>query len=131
MPAIRSRMSSSSSMIRMSRAMHYLNRLDGRPLIADSFGSGVARLCSVRLLLFCPLARRPDVLIGIGSAERYSKSKAGANASAGIGLGVDQIDDAAMLLDDARDDGESEPGALFARGNIGLEQALPVFLGPA
>ena len=43
--------------------------------------------------------------------------------------GVAQLDMAAMLFEDAADDGEPEPGALFTRGHVRLEQARAVLLG--
>ena len=38
-----------------------------------------------------------------------------------------QFDAAAVLLDDAADDGEAEARSLLARGDIGLEQPAAVF----
>ena len=38
---------------------------------------------------------------------------------------------AAVFLDDAADDGEPEAGALLARGHVGLEQPVAVFLRQA
>ena len=45
--------------------------------------------------------------------------------------GVAQLDAPAVLLENAADDGEAEPGALLARGHVGLEQARAVFLRQA
>src|ERR1043166_1198059 len=45
--------------------------------------------------------------------------------------GVAQFDAAAMVLENAADDGEPQPGALFAGRAIGLEQPVPVFLRQA
>src|SRR3569623_628920 len=123
MPAIRSRMSSSSSTIRMSRAISgLLDRHHRRLLLA--LGLGFWRI----------LGRFGFWLggwFGIRRAQWQREGKAGADASIFVGIGVDQLDRPAMLFDDAGDDGKAEAGPLLTRRDVGLEQALTVFLRPA
>src|SRR5262245_39626092 len=45
--------------------------------------------------------------------------------------GVAQLDPAAVLLDNASYDGKAETGALFTRRHIRLEQSVAVFFGQA
>src|SRR5690349_5577891 len=67
----------------------------------------------------------------IRSPERKGECEARANPVVGVRVGVDQIDRAAMLLNDASNDREAEAGALLAGRDVGLEQALPVFFRPS
>src|SRR5689334_24387 len=102
MPAMRSRMSSSSSMIRMSRAMlGLLDRHSGRLLCLCLFGwrcLGGSGHCRSRCLFQWLLRRR----------QREREGETGADAAVRIRLSVDQVDNAAMLLDDALDNREPE-----------------------
>src|SRR6476646_11725907 len=103
MPATRSRISASSSTIRISALM--------RSLVHALFEFGLAN-------------RR---LAGRREADAHQRA-----ALARIFLGgVAQLDLPAMLLDDAADDRQAEPGALFARGDVGLQQPAALFLRQA
>src|SRR5579863_2874991 len=129
MPAMRSRISSSSSMIRMSRAiLRLFLRQDGRL-------SGERRLCRLARGLRWYFGRAGGDRLGLArgavALERQREGEARADAAVGIRFGIDQPDRAAVLLDDAGDDRKAQAGALLARRDVGLEQALPIFLGPA
>src|ERR1035437_5929125 len=103
MPATRSRISASSSTIRISLDMLLLvYRL-------RFFKFGRFRLAGGGKLHAHPGAALPRNLFG----------------------GIAQLDATAMILDEAPDDGEPQSGALFARGDIGLEQPAAVFLRQA
>ena len=61
-----------------------------------------------------------------GSGELHAHP--GAPTSGNFVGGVAQLDAATVILDDAADDGEAEPGALLARRDIRLEQPVAIFL---
>src|SRR5579875_2033677 len=95
MPATRSRISASSSTINISACMR--------------------SPCSSSLLQFRLGARR--------LALRRNPHPHESAALTGDALGsVAQLDPAAVLLDDAADDGKAEPRALFAGGHVRFEQ---------
>src|SRR5664279_5832237 len=94
MPATRSRMSASSSTIRISAAMPSL---------------GFRHLSLLGLNRFN--------LAGGGESHPHPGTALARNLFGSIA----QFDGTAMVFDNAPDDGEAEPGALFARRDIGLE----------
>src|SRR5664279_626852 len=98
MPETSSRMSASSSTIRISLAM--LN-------LRSNFRAGVQNA-------FALLLRARD-----GEMEAHQR--------AGTGRSVEQFDAAAMILENFRNDGKAEAGALRPRRHVGLQQPPPVF----
>src|SRR5664279_6246657 len=102
MPATRSRMSASSSTIRISAAMPSL---------------GFRHLSLFGLNRFN--------LAGGGEYHAHPGAALARNLLGSIA----QFDGAAMIFDNATDDGEAKPRALFARRDIGVEQPVAVFLG--
>src|SRR6185503_9746938 len=103
MPATRSRISASSSTIRISALM--------RSLVHALFEFGLAN-------------RR---LAGGREADAHQRAALARDLLGGVA----QLDLSAMLLDDAADDRQAEPGALFARGDVGLQQPAAFFLRQA
>src|SRR5689334_12392832 len=102
MPATRSRISSSSSTMRISDAIS-----DPFLLIFTSFYVGG---------LFCPF----DGLLTEGEGERdFRPSPAFAPT---LGIGEDDVP--AMVFHDLAHDREPQPGALGARGDIGLGEPM-------
>src|SRR5471032_1448633 len=101
MPATRSRISASSSTIRISSDIRSLG-FQHLPLFGfNRFGlAGGGKLHADP---GAPLSRNP------------------------IG-GIAQLDAAAVVFDDSSDYGETEAGALFPRGDIGLKQPATIFL---
>ena len=94
--------------MRMSDAMSYCS-------LTSSSGFGLAR-------------------IGFAARRRFgdeAQAHPGAAFAGRFLRRVEQLDAAAMLLENAADDGETEAGALLARRHIGLEQAVAVFLRQA
>src|SRR5450830_56940 len=103
MPATRSRISASSSTIRISPDM----------------------LLLVYRLLFFELGRFR--LAGGGKLHPHPGAALPRDPVGGIA----QLNAAAMILDNSSDDGETQPRALFARGDIRLEQPAAIFLRQA
>src|SRR6185312_13002403 len=100
-PATSSRMSSSSSTMRISDTISDLFRfVAGRPALG----------------LFHPSLRRP----------RQDDTDHCSLAPMEFGWSVVQFQPAAMVFDDLLDDRETKPGALLTRCHIGLEKALAV-----
>src|SRR3954451_9197598 len=102
MPATSSRMSSSSSTIRISDA------------ITDLFSFSVFSCSGFAAGGVACLPHRQD----------YRNH--GAAPFEEIGRSVVQFEHAAMVLDDLLDDRQAKAGALFARRHIGLEQPLAI-----
>src|ERR1700686_2179890 len=94
MPATRSRISASSSTMRISAAMP--------------------------LPVYVVLVFRRGRLRMAGGGEAHAHP--GAPLARNFFDGVAQLDAAAMILDDASNNGEAKPGALLARRDIRLEQ---------
>src|SRR5690606_24894330 len=103
MPATSSRISSSSSTIRMSDAITYL--LDFTVICHRG----------PRLIGTAPVGRRQDHCDhGPASAMKIRRS-------------VMELQPTSVVLDDLLDDSEAKASAFFPSRHIGLEQALPVF----
>src|SRR5829696_8590217 len=100
MPATRSRMSASSSTISMSLAIVL-------PLL---HALRLGRLAPVRTI-----GREPQAHHRAPAAGRDRR-------------GIEELDAAAMLFHDPPHDREPEPGSLLARGDVGLQQPLPILL---
>src|SRR5688572_20116309 len=112
MPAVRTRMSASSSTIRMSCAM-----AEG-PRCGEAEGAVV-------VLLWIVLRRRSDhTVFASGGVPGGPESQSDACAAFRTIL---QEQAAAMVLHDLLDDGQAEAGALLAGGHIGLGEAVAVF----
>src|SRR6187431_2395415 len=114
MPATISRMSASSSTIRMSAAIcRSLACWHSCSAVGGHGGRLVARDLPARRL-----------------AQRQRNSDEGPMRSAGTRRRVLQRQRAAMLLHAFHDDGKTEAGALVALGgDVGLEQSVAVVLG--
>src|SRR4051794_19880267 len=100
MPATRSRISASSSTIRMSVAI------------------ACALFCrggQDRLVLVFAFDGEPEAHQCAATTRRHRRR-------------VEELDAAAMFFHDLADDREAEAGALLARGDIRLEQPLPILL---
>src|SRR5947209_7301191 len=105
MPATSSRISASSSTIRMSDAMTYLP-------------------------VACCFAIFRSRFFGRGGVSGgKTQPHPGAAATRRDLRGIVELDAAAVVLEDAPHDGEAEAGPLLARRHIGLEQAAAVLLG--
>src|SRR6202162_4214379 len=102
MPATSSRMSASSSMIRMSKAI----------------------LLSARRLVDCV----QDGFRRFGGEHQPHPGAALARKSF---RGIVKLDPSAMLFENLADNGEPEAGALLAGGDIGLKQPAAIFLWQA
>jgi hypothetical protein len=77
-----------------------------------------------------PLSRAGSSAAGIAMVrgEREGDFRPRAPVSGSVErLGIRQDERASVFLDDLLDDGEPEPGALLARGHIGLEERRAVF----
>ncbi len=69
------------------------------------------------------LPSRCSAAASAGSSPRLGRTKRTIAPGSRPGRVV-QFDQAAVVFDDARDDGEAEAGALDARGDVGLDQAM-------
>src|SRR5439155_23542590 len=92
-------------------------------VISRPGGSGCFCLC---------LGTRPPGF-GFRRMARYGKSQPHpCPARAGPDIrSVIELDPAAMVFQDAADDREAKPGALFARRHVRLEQTRPAYLRQA
>src|SRR5712691_10392757 len=106
MPATSSRISLSSSTMRMSGPMVLPLARDLTQLVHGLGDLGYMRR---------------------GEAQPCPRAAAGEHARRQIV----EIDAAAVVLEDAADDGEPEPGPLLAGGDVGLEQPIAILLGQA
>src|ERR1700692_566407 len=105
MPATRSRMSASSSMIRISDAM-----------------------CLLPVMCLLPDRGLGFVDDGFRRFGGEPQPHPGAALARDLFRRVAQLDASAVLLENLAHDGEAEAGALLAGGDVGFEQAAAVFL---